>query len=86
MCLTSLLGTDSADNVCPIVNCLLGMKCALFSCESLVNDFCVFVDAEIEESVDVLVTSGRGREESVMTEERTDCCTANWRQHWMRLE
>ena len=59
MCLTSLLGTDSSDNFCSVVNCLLGMKCALFACESLINDFCVFVDAKIEQSVDVLVISGR---------------------------
>lgn len=57
MCLTSLFGTDSPDDLCAILDCLLGMECALFARESLVNDFCVFVDAEVGESVDVLVAA-----------------------------
>ena len=81
MCLSSFFWTNPPDDLCPIVNCLLGMKRALFACEPLINDFCVFVDAEIGESVKILITAEGRREESVMTEEGTDCCTAKWMQH-----
>jgi hypothetical protein len=60
MSLSGLFGTDSANDLCAIFNCLLGMKSALFAGESLINDLCVLVDAEIVEGVVVVPGSGRG--------------------------
>ena len=57
MCLTSLLRAHAPDNLCSVFNCLLGVERPLFARESLVDNFGLFVDAEIRERLHVLLSA-----------------------------
>ena len=62
MRLAGLFRRYPTDDICAIINCLLRMECALFPCESLVNDLRLFIDAEIGECVGVVFHKRRGTE------------------------
>jgi hypothetical protein len=80
--LSGLLGGHAPDDVCAIVNCLLGMECALFAGEPLIDDLCVLCDAQIGQSVGV--GSGdrrRGKEAGAVAERRAHEAPRGGRQH-----
>lgn len=82
MRLAGLLGGHAPDDVCAIVNCLLGMERALFAGESLVDDLCVLCDAQIGQSVGVGAGDRRAGEEAGGVTEGRACETPRGgRQH-----